>query len=1056
MPIDIQRARALLKELDLKRLFIEELNWANPRRSSLSLQCNGQRYHLTPQAEQGGLVLLTVDKCPGDGLPDRNTRLALHRQLLDRAQEHILVFVNEPRTSTLWMWVEREGGKRKAIHEHRYHVQQPGDSLLQKLEGLAFDWDELDEEGRASIIQVTDRVRANLAAERVTKRFYDEFQKQHGSFLKFIKGIEGLRDREWYASIMLNRLMFLYFIQKKGFLGGDTGYLRTRLADCQMQGIPYYDGFLKTLFFKGLACKPEERTADERKLLGEVPYLNGGLFLKHQIEEVNGGLDIPDEAFEAVFAFFDRYQWHLDDRPLRADNEINPDVLGYIFEKYINQKQMGAYYTKEDITEYITKNTVLPFLFDKLKSFCRNAVDPLPVDDIEPYIHDAVKKGVDLDLPPTIAAGLEDVSQRGDWNRRADEDFSLPTETWREHIARRKRYQQILDDFAAVRITTINDFITYNLDLIKFVQDFVADTDDPLVIRAFYFECLKTVTILDPTCGSGAFLFAALNILEPLYELCLERMEDFLGRKQRHPQWAQPFEQELRSVADHPSRRYFIYKSIIVSNLYGVDIMEEAVEICKLRLFLKLVAQVADVAQVEPLPDIDFNIRAGNTLVGYASLEEIEQAKAGKFDFGGIVDRVKAVDRSISTFRKLQTESGISAQHFREAKENLLRDLRTLEAELNNDLAFEYGVTKQKDLPKFVESHKPFHWYIEFYDIMAHGGFDVVIGNPPYVSYAKVRDTYRLPNDGYQTAPCGNLYAFVVERSVALQTSTGRTGFILPLSSTNANGNASLQEVLRCLPALNVSHYAVRPSKLFDGVDMNLTIVCAGGNDRIHATTNLIRWPSVFREHVFATLSYSAHDVVVKQAAFPKFGHDIEVSAWSKLTSAGPAISECLAETPREKLVFHSFGRYWRKCIREVLSDNYQEIEIPARIAHFVLCLLNSQLAYWYWVSCSDCYRFTKTDALNLPVPAGADDPIWRRLGAALLDSYEANAVIQQKTARNGLVVAEKQFFPARSKPIIDEIDRVLAEHYGFTDEELDFIINYDIKYRMGAEEGEE
>ena len=78
-------------------------------------------------------------------------------------------------------------------------------------------------------------------------------------------------------------------------------------------------------------------------------------------------IHIPDEAFAQIFNFFDAYQWHLDDRPLRNDNEINPDVLGYIFEKYINQKQMGAYYTKEDITGYISRNTVIPFLFDQAK-----------------------------------------------------------------------------------------------------------------------------------------------------------------------------------------------------------------------------------------------------------------------------------------------------------------------------------------------------------------------------------------------------------------------------------------------------------------------------------------------------------------------------------------------------------------------------------------------------------------------------------------------------------------------------------------------------------------
>jgi hypothetical protein len=107
-----------------------------------------------------------------------------------------------------------------------------------------------------------------------------------------------------------------------------------------------------------------------------VPYLNGGLFLKHQIEEQHGkDIQIADGAFEKLFTFFDEWNWHLDERPLRADNEINPDVLGYIFEKYINQKQMGAYYTKEDITGYISQNTVIPFLLDAARHKCKIAFE---------------------------------------------------------------------------------------------------------------------------------------------------------------------------------------------------------------------------------------------------------------------------------------------------------------------------------------------------------------------------------------------------------------------------------------------------------------------------------------------------------------------------------------------------------------------------------------------------------------------------------------------------------------------------------------------------------
>ena len=189
-----------------------------------------------------------------------------------------------------------------------------------------------------------------------------------------MKGITDAADREWYASVMLNRLMFVYFIQRKGFLDGDPDYLRNRLNHMrEEQGkdkfYSFYRYFLLRLFHEGLGGR--DRTPELEKLLGRIPYLNGGLFDVHELEQperYGKEIQIPDKAFERIFDYFDQYQWHLDERPLRDDNEINPDVLGYIFEKYINQKQMGAYYTKEDITEYISKNTVIPFLFDAARA----------------------------------------------------------------------------------------------------------------------------------------------------------------------------------------------------------------------------------------------------------------------------------------------------------------------------------------------------------------------------------------------------------------------------------------------------------------------------------------------------------------------------------------------------------------------------------------------------------------------------------------------------------------------------------------------------------------
>ena len=248
------------------------------------------------------------------------------------------------------------------------------------------------------------RVQTAFDVEKVTKKFYDHFKKEHTAFLKFLNGIPDDDMQKWYVSVMLNRLMFIYFIQKKNFLDNNENYLHAKLVQSQANGTNrYYKDFLCPLFFEGFAKPESERSREMKRLLGKIPYLNGGIFQKHQLETLHGeNIEIPDKAFEQIFKFFEQYQWHLDDRPLRNDNEINPDVLGYIFEKYINQKQMGAYYTKEDITEYISKNTIIPFLFDQAKKACKIAFEgdasvwQLLQEDPDCYIYDAVKKGVEF------------------------------------------------------------------------------------------------------------------------------------------------------------------------------------------------------------------------------------------------------------------------------------------------------------------------------------------------------------------------------------------------------------------------------------------------------------------------------------------------------------------------------------------------------------------------------------------------------------------------------------------------------------------------------------
>ena len=263
------------------------------------------------------------------------------------------------------------------------------------------------------------RVQAGFDVEQVTRQFYERFKTEHDKFLKFIDGIPDENMAAWYASVMINRLMFLYFLQAKGFLDGDNDYLRNKLKESRdRKKDGYYRDFLCTLFFEGFACKKEERSAAVNKLLGNIPYLNGGLFQRHQIEELHGKkIDIPDTAFQRLFDFFKEYNWHLDERENRNDNEINPDVLGYIFEKYINQKQMGAYYTKEDITGYISQNTIIPFLLD---AAARTVLSPSTRMAASGACCATIRiatstmpcfTGTKHALPPEIAAGISDVEQ---------------------------------------------------------------------------------------------------------------------------------------------------------------------------------------------------------------------------------------------------------------------------------------------------------------------------------------------------------------------------------------------------------------------------------------------------------------------------------------------------------------------------------------------------------------------------------------------------------------------------------------------------------------------
>ena len=609
---------------------------------------------------------------------------AIHQEITKLINENLLIFIAQERTRSLWYWVKREGSK-SYVRDHLYVKGQPGDLFLSKLGSLVIDITEL-EHGEPTVVEIAYKLQHGFDVEPVTKKFYKEFQEQHQKFLLFVKGIDNEIDRRWYTSVILNRLMFVYFLQRKGFIDNeDLNYLQNKLEQSKQKGENYfYAEFLKALFFESFA-KPEiERDLSVQELVGKVKYLNGGLFLKHHIEE-KYDISIVDKAFEQVLDLFGRYSWNLDDTPEGKDDEINPDVLGYIFEKYINQKAFGAYYTRPQITEYL----------------CDRTIHKLIVDRVNDALSDKYKR-------------FEDINEL----------------------------------------------------LIKL---------DTNVCRLLMEDILPNLSILDPACGSGAFLVAAMKTLIFIYAAVIGTIE--LQGDQKLKDWLKI------EKTEHLSIEYFIRKRIIRDNLYGIDIMEEATEIAKLRLFLALVSSAHDVEELEPLPNIDFNIMAGNSLIGLIKVDDTAFDTVGNTKQENLLQRLtadnyKAIleekNKSIELYKKhafipgdeklpggeLGTHQDARLLNLRKSIDNLNKESQKklnflLLDEFSQKLGIKYEEVQltgksQKRVLKVedIAALKPFHWGYHFDKVLERGGFDAIITNPPWEIFKpNAREFFLQHND---------------------------------------------------------------------------------------------------------------------------------------------------------------------------------------------------------------------------------------------------------------------------------------------------------------------
>ena len=478
---------------------------------------------------------------------------------------------------------------------------------------------------------------------------------------------------------------------------------------------------------------------------------------------------------------------------------------------------------------------------------------------------------------------------------------------------------------------------------------------------------------------------------------------------------------------------------------------------------------------IEPLPDIDFNIRAGNTLVGFASYDEVRRAATSKLDFdntmGNISRKAGELQEAFDTFRTRQVESdcSIPTKH----KQELRRRLKALDDELNRYLAGEYKVapSRKHAYARWLKSHQPFHWFVEFYGIMSSGGFDVIIGNPPWKEYTKVKGTYTVR--GYATEPSGNLYAFCTERSLAMLSPRGFLSFIVQLpivsSSRMATMRACLQRNAAFITTITCDD---RPGKLFEGLQHCRSTIFAlqrrvGAVDSCLWSSGYRRWASEVREFLLPLAAFTrVGDGDTQNGQFPKIASPLQASAYAKVFARtnSPLGLAASTHTTGNFVFYQESAQYWIKAT--VGFPHYAKngrVGAPAHGRHFyvdsarqariVCAILHSSLFYSYFIAFSDCFHVSDTLATSFPVPSAVfNDGGLDSLGAKLMCSLERNAERKTIDTKAGDKVSYDEFRVGESKPIIDEIDHILSRHYKCTEEELDFITNYDIKYRIGMD----
>ena len=544
-------------------------------------------------------------------------------------------------------------------------------------------------------------IKKAFSVEALSDDFFDEYRKQYAEFVKFLTGKEyvkkgnkwveqktGEPDAQYFTSFkeddklvrdyikkMMGRIVFLYFLQSKGWLAGNLHYMHDLFYDASDEVKEnFLDKVLEPMFFGLLNTKPEDRSSAPLvngvgvKYIpnaDEIPYLNGGLFQQEKIDEVDSVF--PAGMFQSLFDFFDSYNFTIDENdPNDAEVGVDPEMLGKIFENLLeDNKDKGAFYTPKEIVRYMCQESLTAYL----------------------------------------QTGIEDADVK-------------------EHIAN------------FVKTNDVEELGGASSELAMSIDQKLID-----------------VKICDPAIGSGAF---PMGLLRELYA-CRKSIEIF----------------EEDNAAD-------IKRHIIQNNIYGVDIEKGAVDIARLRFWLAL---IIDEKEPMPLPNLDFKIMQGNSLLeSYKGVDldvtskKLKTGKDTKKTRGVLslgfeeTDVQKTIQDLVKSYFSI-TDHTLRAQR-RQQIDKYVKDYIKICAEGNHEVQ---DAVDELEIP----NDQFFLWHTYFADVFEQGGFDIVIGNPPYG--VSIKDDYRKAVvASWGNVPDYEIYYYFIVLAAPLLKEKGIMSYIIP------------------------------------------------------------------------------------------------------------------------------------------------------------------------------------------------------------------------------------------------------------------------------------